>query len=163
MHTMNVLGRRGAAVMVALLIALGLSSCAIPATSNAGPSDPTVSAMFQALNADRGRSGLPALSWRANLANTAASWASQMARAGSLYHQNLGSLIRSPEYAGYRAMGENILVGPGNMSGQTMESNWMASAPHRANILSGAYNVVGIGYYRGPDGRLWAVQDFGGV
>ena len=37
------------------------------------------------------------------------------------------------------------------------------SAPHRANILSGAFNIVGIGYYRGPDGRLWAVQDFGGI
>ena len=39
----------------------------------------------------------------------------------------------------------------------------MSSAPHRANILSRAFNVVGIGYVRSLDGRIWAVQDFGGI
>ena len=39
----------------------------------------------------------------------------------------------------------------------------MGSAPHRANILSGGFNIVGIGYVRGVDGRLWVVQDFGGI
>ena len=39
----------------------------------------------------------------------------------------------------------------------------MASPDHRRNILSGNFNLVGIGYVRGPDGRLWAVQDFGGI
>jgi uncharacterized protein YkwD len=48
------------------------------------------------------------------------------------------------------------------MSGPTMEAMWMGSAPHRANILNGAFNQIGIGYFRGPDGRLWGVQDFGG-
>ena len=35
--------------------------------------------------------------------------------------------------------------------------------PHRANIMSRSFNVVGIGWYWGPDGRLWAVQEFGGI
>jgi uncharacterized protein YkwD len=39
----------------------------------------------------------------------------------------------------------------------------MYSAEHRANILSGNYNIVGIGYFRSGDGRLWVVQDFGGI
>jgi uncharacterized protein YkwD len=49
------------------------------------------------------------------------------------------------------------------MTSDQMEAAWMASAPHRANIISGAFNVVGIGCYRGPDGRVRAVQDFGGI
>ncbi len=60
-------------------------------------------------------------------------------------------------------MGENIIVGPGGMSPQSVEGAWMASAPHRANILSRAFNIVGIGYVRGFDGRIWAVQEFGGI
>jgi uncharacterized protein YkwD len=60
-------------------------------------------------------------------------------------------------------MGENILVAPGGMSPAQLQGLWMGSAPHRANILSGAFNIVGIGYFRGPDGRIWAVQDFGGI
>jgi uncharacterized protein YkwD len=49
------------------------------------------------------------------------------------------------------------------MNPTQMENAWMASSPHRANILSRSFNIVGIGVYRGPDGRLWAVQDFGGI
>ena len=38
----------------------------------------------------------------------------------------------------------------------------MNSAPHRANVLNRNYNVVGIGVFCGPDGRIWSVVDFGG-
>ena len=86
-----------------------------------------------------------------------------MASVNSLYHQNLGALITSPGYFGYRAMGENIFVGPGGVSPNQVEGTWMGSAPHRANILSGGFNIVGIGYVRGADGRLWVVQDFGAI
>ena len=107
--------------------------------------------------------GLPPLTWSPKLSNTAGCWADQMARVGSLYHQNLGALINSADYWGYHTMGENILVGPAGMSASAVEAAWMNSAPHRANILSRAFNVVGIGYVRGLDGRIWAVQDFGGI
>jgi uncharacterized protein YkwD len=39
----------------------------------------------------------------------------------------------------------------------------MNSSGHRANILSGNYNVVGLAFVNGPDGRLWVAVDFGGV
>jgi uncharacterized protein YkwD len=39
----------------------------------------------------------------------------------------------------------------------------MGSSPHRSNILSGGFNVVGIGYFRSANGQLWAVQDFGAI
>ena len=163
MRIKNLLGRRGAAVAVAVLIAVGLSSCGFANTSATPPADPYVNGLYQSLNNDRRANGLPPLTWSPKLSNTAGVWADQMSRVGTLYHQNLGALISSPTYYGYRTMGENIIVGPGGMSPQGIENAWMASAPHRANILSGAFNVVGIGFVRGIDGRIWAVQEFGGI
>ena len=81
----------------------------------------------------------------------------------SLYHQNLGALLYSPDYYGYYTLGENILVGPGGMSAGRDRGRLANSAPHWANITIRSFNVVGIGYVRGPDGRIWAVQEFGGL
>jgi uncharacterized protein YkwD len=158
-------GKRAGTAIAVVVLGIGLAACAPkPAvtTASAGPTDPFTVSMYNAVNSDRGANRLPGFSWNGNLANTASAWARQMAAANSLYHQNLSVLISSPTYASLRTMGENILVGPGSMSGPTMEAMWMGSAPHRANILNGAFNQIGIGYFRGPDGRLWGVQDFGG-
>ena len=163
MRVKTFLGKRAAAITMTAIVGLGLSSCGFANTSSTGPSDPLTAGMFQALNYDRILNGLPPLTWSPKLSNAAGTWAHQMSNANSLYHQNLSALISSPDYAGYYTLGENILVGPGSMTAKQMEGAWMASAPHRANILSGNFNIVGIGYYRGPDGRLWAVQDFGGI
>jgi uncharacterized protein YkwD len=163
MHIKNVLGRRGAAVIVTLLLAIGLSSCGFANTSSTPPADPYTNALYNALNYDRALNGLPPLTWGPKLSNTAGTWADQMKRVGSLYHQNLGALINSADYWGYRTMGENIIVAPAGTSAAGLEAAWMNSAPHRANILSRSFNVVGIGYVRGLDGRVWAVQEFGGI
>ena len=72
-------------------------------------------------------------------------------------------MLYSSDYSVYYTLGENILVGPGSMSPASIEGAWRNSAPHWANITSRSFNVVGIGIYRGPDGRLWAVQEFGGL
>ena len=86
-----------------------------------------------------------------------------MASANSLYHQNLSALLYSSDYADYYTLGENILVGPGSMSPRRDRGRLEGFAPHWANITSRSFNVVGIGYVRGPDGRIWAVQEFGGL
>ena len=54
-------------------------------------------------------------------------------------------------------------MGPGSMSPASIESAWRNSATAWANITSRSFNVVGIGYVHGPDGRIWAVQEFGGL
>ena len=48
------------------------------------------------------------------------------------------------------------------MSASAMEAAWMQSAPHRANILNGAYTAAGVGIAYSSDGRAWAAVDFGG-
>src|SRR5262249_52032190 len=97
------------------------------------------------------------------LASNASGWAAQMMQANNLYHQNLTNLLYSPAYASFRTLGENIMVGPGSMTPDSVEAAWKASAPHWANITNPGFNVVGVGYARGPDGRIWAVQEFGGL
>jgi uncharacterized protein YkwD len=163
MRVKNLLGRKTAALAFAAVMALGLAACYPPNTSADGPPDPYANQLFQALNRDRANVGLPPLTYSPRLAETAQNWAIQMAGAGVLYHQDLTSLLYSDRFAGYWTLGENIMVGPGNMSADQVEAAWRNSPPHWANITSGAFNVVGIGFVHGPDGRIWAVQDFGAV
>jgi uncharacterized protein YkwD len=62
----------------------------------------------------------------------------------------------------FHTLGENIMEGPSSMSAASIEAAWRGSPAHWANITNGAFNYIGIGYYRDAAGRIWAVQDFGG-
>lgn len=162
MRVKTLLGKKTAAVVLMAVTGLGLSGC-FADTSSTPPSDPFVNGLYQALNRDRASQGLPPLTWSPKLANNAGWWASNMAGANSLYHQNLSALLGSSDYSAYYTLGENIMVGPGSMTPDAIEGAWRSSPPHWANITSRSFNVVGIGYVHGPDGRIWAVQEFGGL
>ena len=43
-----------------------------------------------------------------------------------------------------------------------VESMFEASGPHRANLLNGAYNQIGVGVARGSDGQLYVTEFFVG-
>lgn len=115
--------------------------------------------MIGAHNADRAAAGLPGLCVNGQLSGFAQNWANQMASMQSLAHQNIGGLIGS---TGFSTMGENILVGPGTFSTAEMESAWMNSPSHRANILNGNFTQAGVGIAYSSDGRVWVCVDFGG-
>ena len=161
MRLKTVLGRKTAAIVLMAVTGLGLSGCF--ADTSGPPSDPMLNDLYNRLNYDRATVGLPPLTWSPKLANNANNWAYQMALANSLYHQNLSAVLGSPDYSNYYTLGENILVGPGSMTAAAIESAWRASPPHWANISSRSFTVVGIGIFRSGDGRLWAVQEFGGL
>jgi hypothetical protein len=57
----------------------------------------------------------------------------------------------------WSSMGENVGVGS---SVSQVQSAFMNSSPHRANILSSTYTQVGIGTARGSDGRLYVDEVF---
>lgn len=120
--------------------------------------DGSGSAVISAMNGDRG-AGLGALCGNGQLQGIAQNWANSMAQHASLTHQDLGAALGTTSFS---AMAENILEGPGGMSVDQMEASWMGSAPHRANILSGAYSAAGVGIAYSSDGRVWVVVDFGG-
>ena len=121
--------------------------------------DGSGNAVISAMNADRAANGLGALCGNGQLAGIAQNWANWMAQHGSLTHQDLAGLLAGVPFS---TIAENILAGPGGMSPDQMEAAWMQSAPHRANILGGAYSAAGVGTAFGSDGRVWVAVDFGG-
>jgi uncharacterized protein YkwD len=154
------LKKRSMVLVLAALVALGATAC-VPDTGPP-PADPLANGMFNAMNRDRANYGLPPLTWSPRLGDTTGPHSYAMSQSNYLYHSNLGGLLSSPDYQNFWTLGENVLVGPGNMSADAMESVWMNSPGHRANILSWNFNTVGVGYWRGADGRVWATVIFGG-
>ncbi len=84
-----------------------------------------------------------------------------MAATGVLAHQDLAAVLRSPGYSSYRTLGENILNGPGSMTGDQMEQAWMNSPDHRANILSPAFTSMAVSVTVAA-GTAWVAEEFGG-
>jgi uncharacterized protein YkwD len=151
-------------VLVASVAALVLLATAcFPDVAPGEPADSASAAVFRAVNQDRANAGLAPLSHSPKLTNLAGTWSWQMSQDNWLHHQDLAGVLYSPDYHAFSTLGENILVAPGHYSPEQLEAAWMNSPPHRSNILSRNFNVMGVGVFRGPDGRLWATVDFGGL
>lgn len=118
--------------------------------------------VYRLVNNDRVFWGRPALSWNDKLGGLAVGWSQNMVATGVFAHQDLNAILNDPNYGEFWALGENILLGPCSMSAQDIEQAWMASGPHRANIL-GDYNVTGVGIACSGGGQLYATQEFGKV
>ncbi|MEH6991339.1 SafA/ExsA family spore coat assembly protein [Neobacillus drentensis] len=58
----------------------------------------------------------------------------------------------------YRAAAENIAAG--QTTAQEVVNSWMNSPGHRANILSGKYTLIGVGYAKGGSNRHYWTQMF---
>lgn len=104
-------------------------------------------------NSARAHNGLPAYAVAGDLTSVARRWAAHMASTHTLAH--------NPDYGSqvccWRSVGENVGEGP---SEPQIQQAFMASAPHRDNILSGVFTQVGIGTARDSDGRLYVDELF---
>ena len=157
-----------AAPALCLTLGLGLvgAACGTPDPPPPPPAaceavqNPLVDRIPTRVNSDRVANGLGPLAWNGQLSCNAQDWASHLASITQLVHQDLSTRIGDPEWSEWNAFGENILQGPGTMTGDTIENTWMNSAGHRDNILRD-YDSVGIGVATSADGRIWAVQEFG--
>jgi uncharacterized protein YkwD len=148
------------ALIIGLVAVATLTTACLPQSASG---DPKADGVLTAMNRDRAGNGVPPLRWNTQLSLNAQAYAKTLAaRSAGLVHQDLAAILRLPYYAGYNALGENLLVGPGTMTPDTMEGAWMASPAHRANILFGAFSSAGVGYAYGADGRLWIAVEFGG-
>ena len=107
-------------------------------------------------NAARANAGLPALSVSSCLTEMAQRHAERLAAAGTLYHQNLSSVMSA---CGMSTAGENVAM---NYSGPAdMVDQWLESPGHRANMLSGRFTLIGVGTAQARDGSWYGVQVFG--
>jgi uncharacterized protein YkwD len=117
--------------------------------------------MLDAINLLRGDRGLDPLRPEPRLFAAAEGHALDLLRNGLQSHEGSdGSL--PPERAtraGYPwiLVGENVATGFGSASG--VVSGWMASPPHRANLLTPDFREVGIGWREGTGtaGPIWVL------
>ena len=132
-------------VWLAALAAVGLMAL--------GACSPEEDRATELVNQSRNSVGLPSLEVNIDLYLKAQGWSDQMANAQRLYHSNLAD---GNGYNWYR-LGENVGYG---YSIEQVHSAFMNSSGHRANILDGGFNRIGVGVTRTPDGRYWVVQEF---
>lgn len=101
------------------------------------------------VNQERAKSGLKPLTHRADLKNVAEKKAMDMMNSNYFSHTspNYGSPFQMLTTFGisYRAAGENIAKG--QRSPSEVMNAWMNSSGHRANILNGSYDCIGVGFY----------------
>ncbi|MFN8015484.1 MAG: CAP domain-containing protein [Acidimicrobiia bacterium] len=112
--------------------------------------------IYNRVNQERAARGLNSLGWDSFLNANARNWSVAMANSNSFAHSNLYPLLNR-----FTIAAENIgLAGPGAKS-SALHLAWMNSTGHRVNLLAPNLDVIGIGVYCAPDGRLWVTQQFG--
>lgn len=148
--------RIAAPVVAVVALALAAAACAPPGSPGTATGD-----VANAINQDRGAAGLGGLAWDDQLSGLAQSHANELAAAGALWHSDLGAWLGLPWMGAWRSLGENLLQAPPGTSSSSAEDMWMASPPHRANILNGGFNRVGVGVATDGAGQVWMVALFG--
>jgi hypothetical protein len=104
-------------------------------------------------NSSRSSHGLSSYAVASDLTSIAQRHASAMAARRSIYHNSsMGS-----EVCCWRAIGENVGSGPSDSS---VQSAFMNSSSHRANILSSTFNEIGVGTAKGSDGLIYVDEVF---
>lgn len=125
--------------------------------------------ILMAINRIRAEHGLAQLKHSDRLGKLARAQSWDMAKSGKLGHtdsggHDLGARIAANGVKGWRIIGENVARSCGHRdNAETIVSIWMESTPHRKNILSGDFNVTGIGTAVAKDGTLFATQVFMGA
>jgi len=109
------------------------------------------------VNQKRSENGAGSLQMDGDLTAMAEGWADELVRRQDLGHNpNLSEQM--PDR--FRAWGENVAY---SYSADNIDQMWWESDGHRANILNGAYDSIGIAFTEDGNGQVWAVQVFGGT
>ena len=110
------------------------------------------------INSDRAGRGLGPLTWNACLYNVAVANARRIAAQGYLSHTN-GPNVDLACGLGHQA-GENVGWYSGGANDSWMNSKFMASPDHYANIM-GPYRYVATAWVTTADGKGWIAVEFG--
>jgi uncharacterized protein YkwD len=144
-----------------------------PATTIPSATSPTLAEAseierraFEQTNQVRMQNGLPPFEWDADVCRMARSHSENMSRLNFFSHVTPDGLrirdrARAVGILAYKVMGENIAYNQGYEDpGAFAVERWMASAKHRANILSAEFRAMAIGMYIAPDGSVFLTQTF---
>jgi uncharacterized protein YkwD len=152
--------------MPLLLLMICLAAYVAPASAQS-LDDTTARELFKLVNKDRAKQKLPALEWNDQLAQAAQAHVPWMAREKTLSHQfpaepGLSERVSATELH-FDAVAENVAqvnnTKDAKRDAEQANQTLMNSPPHRANILNGKYNSIGIAILR-ADENVWIVEDF---
>jgi len=108
--------------------------------------------LLKSVNELRAANHLAPLGEYEPLTDKARDWANALASKAMLAHEDLGQLGMS-----WTMAAENV---GRSTSIEDIASRLAASPEHRANMLNGGYQLIGIGTARAKDGMIYAVQIF---
>ena len=144
---------------IPILLAVLLIAWCCPAEARPSMSAPEKQ-IFDELNQERKKAGLPALDWNDAIAGAARNHSGLLAENAQLSHQFPGEPVL-PERLG--ATGVRFTVSAENVARteyvEDVHLALMGSAGHRANMLNSQYNAVGIGVVE-QKGKVYVTQDF---
>lgn len=139
----------------------GADAITPPLTSTSGgvAPRPTELAIVRVMNSVRASNGVPALRVGQALTRAARAHSVDMARRGYFDH---GPFVQRLRRFGVRAryVGENLASGTQPLSAAAIVQMWIASPPHRQNLLDRAFRRVGVGVAGGSTRLITA--DFAG-
>lgn len=132
---------------------------AAPASSGSGSLAPisggaSVDAIFADLNAQRVAAGLAPFAGQGGLSGVAQGWSTTQASSGSMSHNP--SFAAQAGAVGCSSATENVASAMGSVS---PVAAWMASPPHRANILSSSTHL-GVGAATSTNGLTYYTLNF---
>ena len=115
--------------------------------------------LFDLINQDRARNGLGALTWSSCLYNVARGQAAYLASPNVAF-QHYGGVQQDLGCHLGAQVGENIGWWSGGVNDSQLNTMFMNSAEHRANIL-GPYRYVATAWAVRSDGRAYIAVEFG--
>jgi uncharacterized protein YkwD len=161
-------GRRVAAFVALLFAITSVASMARPQAAAAWDSGSFSSASEKSLvaltNRSRAAAGLKALKVDSTLTSVAR-WRSKDMISRDYFSHDIpgyGKVFKKLDAKGfcYKVAGENIgwNTYPDDEATATIHEMFMDSSGHRANILGKSWDVIGVGAYKGSDGKkMWTV------
>jgi uncharacterized protein YkwD len=140
-----------------LLLALLAAVLIMPtAPASAASSSKIEADVIKYTNAERTKRDLKKVKESKCVTRYAEAHARRQAKANRMFHQNIEKVFHDCNLS---RVGENVATG--QKSGKQVTRAWMKSKPHKKNILTKHYRIIGIGAAKSSSGRWYYAQVFG--
>jgi uncharacterized protein YkwD len=150
---------------ISAVLAAGCLAVAAAPSALAAPRGGEAASLLRIVNATRAAHHLHSLRLDGALTRAARSHTAEMLRGNFFGHGDFYGRMVAFQLGG--SLGENLAWGTGSSGGaRAIVRMWLASPPHRANLLRPGYRRLGVGVatgaFHGAAGATVVTADFGG-